>query len=140
MAGAYSIVGANSVSGVVFFVDRRSAYHAAKELWYPDVPTPARLPQLEAISDISWAFWNRVWQKRPPKKQKLGNINYFVVHNIVNTETEQLIKQALETYDVPEGQQRVTRLPEWPGLTFDIESQNGQAMLGKNTRHVVCFG
>lgn len=131
MTSAYSIIGANAPSGVIFFVDIRSAYHAAEELWYPKIPTTETLPELKAISDVSWVFWNRVQLQRPPKWRNLGKINYFVVHNIVNKETEQLIEQSIKVYYVPDGQQRVTELPKWPGLTFEIESEAGQAMLGK---------
>lgn len=129
MTSAHAIIGANIVSGVIFFVDIRSAYHAAEELWHPEVPTDETLPKLRAISDISWAFWNWAWMQREEKRRKLGNINYFVVHNIVNKETEQLIKQALEVYEPSEGQERVTELPQWPGLTFSVESEAGKAML-----------
>ncbi|KAJ8106913.1 hypothetical protein OPT61_g9226 [Boeremia exigua] len=130
MTDAYSIIGANAISGAVFFVDIKSAQRGAEELWYPEVPTAASLPELRAISDIAWAFWNRVQAKRPPKRRNLGNSNYFVVHNIVNKDTEKLIEQALKKYDVPDGQQRLAEVPVWPGLTFDIESETGQAMLG----------
>ena len=52
------------------------------------------------------------------------------MHDIVNDDTLKLIKMALETYQVPEGQQRYTLLPKWPGLVFEIETEEGKAMLG----------
>ena len=55
----------------------------------------------------------------------------------MNKETQRLIEQSLELYTVPDGQQRVTELPKWPGLTFDIETEAGQAMLGKFVPHAV---
>lgn len=130
MTAAHAIIGANTFSGVIFFVDVKSASRAAEDLWYPEIPTSENLPKLRAISDISWAFWNWAWMKRSKQNLNLGNINYFVVHNIVNEETEQVIEQALQVYQPPEGQQRVAELPQWPGLTFDVESEAGQAMLG----------
>lgn len=53
------------------------------------------------------------------------------MHDIVNDETLNLIRQALKTYKVPEGQQRYNSLPRWPGLVFAIETDEGKAMLGK---------
>ncbi|XPT03569.1 Mitochondrial import inner membrane translocase subunit tim8 [Ascochyta lentis] len=126
VTGAYSIIGVNARSGVIYFVDVRSAFHAAEYLWKPEVPTADTLPALKQISDIAWGFWNRVH----PKGRNLGKINLFFVHNIVNAETNRLIKQSLDLYVVSDGQQRVTELPKWPGLTFDIETEAGQAMLG----------
>ena len=52
------------------------------------------------------------------------------MHDIVNDDTLKLIKMALKTYHVPEGQQRYTLVPRWPGLVFDIETEEGKAMLG----------
>jgi hypothetical protein len=52
------------------------------------------------------------------------------VYDITNDETLELIKMALKTYQVPEGQQRYTFLPNWPGLVFDIETEECKAMLG----------
>ncbi|KAF1928401.1 uncharacterized protein M421DRAFT_92650 [Didymella exigua CBS 183.55] len=130
MTDAHAIIGANTLSGVIFFVDFRSASHAAGSLWYPEIPTAETLPKLRAISDISWAFWNRAWEKRSGKNRDLGNINFFVVHNIVNEKTNQLIEKALQVYEPPEGQQRLTELPEWPGLILDVESEPGKALLG----------
>ncbi|KAJ4347557.1 Mitochondrial import inner membrane translocase subunit tim8 [Ascochyta clinopodiicola] len=128
MTGAYSIIGVNVRSGVVYFVDVRSASNSAEYLWKPEVPTADKLPALKQISDISWGFWNRVH----PRGRNLGKINMFLVHNIVNSETNRLIEQSLKLYPVLEGQQRVTELPKWPGLTFDIETEAGQAMLGRS--------
>lgn len=75
----------------------------------------------------SWAFW-----KREHKDGKgLDNINKFLVHDIINRDTEKLIMQALSSYKVPEGGQRYKFVPKWPGLVFGIESDEGKAMLGK---------
>jgi hypothetical protein len=59
----------------------------------------------------------------------LNNINKSLVHDITNDETLELIKMALKTYQVPEGQQRYTFLPNWPGLVFNIETEECKAML-----------
>lgn len=53
MTGAYSIIGVNARSAVIYFVDVRSAWHAAEELWKPETPTDDALPALRSISDLS---------------------------------------------------------------------------------------
>jgi hypothetical protein len=74
----------------------------------------------------SWAFWKRAHRN----DAGLNNIQKFHVHDAVNEETLRLIAMALKTYRVPDGDVRRTRLPKWPGLVFDIETDEGKAMLG----------
>ncbi|KAF3045874.1 hypothetical protein E8E12_002891 [Didymella heteroderae] len=130
MTGAKAIIGANTVSGAIFFLDVKSAASAAEDLWYPRNPRSEELPQLRAISDISWASWNRAWMDRPENERGLGNINYFIIHNIVNIETGYLIEKALRVYGAEDGQPQVAALPQWPGLDFHVESEAGKALLG----------
>ena len=77
----------------------------------------------------SWAFWKREHKGNTG----LDNINKFLVHDIINTDTEKLIKQALLSYQVPDGGERYEFVPKWPGLVFSIDSDEGKAMLGKYT-------
>lgn len=79
------------------------------------------------FTDIrSWAFWNRAHKDNTG----LDNIQKFHVHCVVNKDTLRLVNMALKTYQVPDGDTRPTRLPKWPGLVFDIETNEGKAMLG----------
>lgn len=73
-----------------------------------------------------WGFWNRAH----PDGVGINNINKFLVHNVINSDILKLIKMALKTYQVPQGQQRYTILPKWPGLEFDIDEPEGKALLG----------
>ena len=66
-----------------------------------------------------------------PDGQDLNHINLFLVHDIRNKATQDLIAEALKTYKVPEGQKRATKVPMWPGLTFNTDTEEGAAMLGK---------
>lgn len=65
-----------------------------------------------------------------PDGQDLDHITAFLVHDIRNRITKQLIDEALKTYKVPDGQKRVTTVPRWPGLVFDTKTEEGAAMLG----------
>jgi muramoyltetrapeptide carboxypeptidase LdcA involved in peptidoglycan recycling len=67
-----------------------------------------------ASSDIAWAVWHR------RMTGKLEHINGFIACSIDNKETEQLIRRALKSNDVP----------TWPGTTFDHHSPEYMALLG----------
>jgi hypothetical protein len=114
---------ANADDGIVFFIDRRSAVSGAAGAWGVKIPPVDQLPELRQMSDLAWGMWRRVH----PSGIGLGNMNYFVVAQVVNTETRGLIAEALDL-----GQDHLVPVPEWPGVTWDIESQQGAAMLGKS--------
>lgn len=130
MTGAKALIAANVVAGAITFLDVESAPSAAEILWKLKVPTPEELPELRAISDISWAFWNRAWSDRPENERKLGDIKYFLVHDIVNEETKYLIEKSITLYQPLYGQPPVTVLPQWPGLDFYVKEDAGKALLG----------
>ena len=74
------------------------------------------------MSDMAWGMWRRVH----PGGTGLDNIRYFVVNQVLNKDTQGLIAEALKAAQDP-----VTGVPEWPGVTWDIETPQGAAMLGK---------
>lgn len=114
---------ANADDGVVFFIDRRSAVSGAEGAWGVKFLPVDQLPELRQMSDLAWGIWRRVH----PSGIGLDNINYFVVAQIVNTETRELIVEALDA-----GQNHESTAPVWPGVTWDIESEQGAAMLDKS--------
>ncbi|KAL1601929.1 Mitochondrial import inner membrane translocase subunit tim8 [Nothophoma quercina] len=124
--GARAIIGANAKDGIIYLLNHKSAYEGAKELWGVESPPADELPQLTDTSDMAWGVWRRVH----PDGQKLDKIKMFFSVLIINKITQQLISEALKTYKVAAGQSRVSSLPRWPGLTFDLESAEGKAMLG----------
>lgn len=81
---------------------------------------------LNFANSCRWAFWKRAHKN----DAGLNNIQKFHIHDAVNEETLRLVNMALKTYKVPEGDVGRTRLPKWPGLVFDIETDEGAAMLG----------
>jgi hypothetical protein len=129
MTDAHSVMAVNARDGVLTFLDVKSAEKGASRTWGVAKPSVDELPKLRQISDLAWGFWNRAH----PGGANLDKINKFLVHDIANEDTLKLIKIALKTYKVPEGQQRYTYLPKWPGLVFDIETDEGKAMFGKYT-------
>lgn len=80
------------------------------------------------MSDLSWGFWYQAHHG-----SALGYITKFIVPQIVNDITLRLIDEALKTYDVPDGEMRITAVPEWPGITFDIETEACKALLGESS-------
>ncbi|KAJ4993437.1 hypothetical protein SVAN01_00985 [Stagonosporopsis vannaccii] len=124
--GAYAHIGVNARDGVVSFLNIMSAEKAATDNWKVEKPVDFELPRLRQISDLTWAFWNRA------HKDSVGlkDINLFLVHQIVNQDTMRLIRMAMKSYKVPDGEQRHVFVPRWPGIEFFIDTAEGQAMLG----------
>ena len=125
MTGAHFSIGINAASGIVFFLNVRSAQYAAKMYWGVNLPPGDQLPALRSSSDIAWGFWNRVnWGR-------LGNIWAFMSMMVVNADTVRIIDQVLEmrNADLPFDQQ-IHRVQPWPGATFDVDQVEGQALLG----------
>lgn len=61
-----------------------------------------------------------------PNKVDLDMINKFLVHDIMNQETIEVIEEILQRNQIYDHE-----VPEWPGLGFDITSDDGKALLGK---------
>jgi len=113
---------------VVYFLDIVSAVEGAKKAWGLHTNPPAdQLPELRQISDMAWGIWRRVHSDG----EDLHDINTFLMHDIRNDITKQLIAEALRSYKVPDGQKRATAVPTWPGLSFDTNTEEGAALLGK---------
>jgi hypothetical protein len=73
------------------------------------------------VSDIAWAFWNRVHSS----SSDLQNIKYLFVTMIINKETNQHVKHALSTLSPPKEE-----VEGWPGHEFSMESEAEKALLG----------
>ncbi|KAJ4993438.1 hypothetical protein SVAN01_00986 [Stagonosporopsis vannaccii] len=123
---ATATIGANAQDGVIYFFNVKSAVEGAKLVWGVTQPPVDQLPQLKQISDMAWGIWRR----RHPDGQNLGSINKFLVYYIVNPITNELVAEALRTYNLEPGQTRLIRVPQWPGVTFSMDSEQGVAMLG----------
>jgi hypothetical protein len=107
----------------IFFIAVKSPAYAARQTWGHE-PLHSDLPALRAQSDLAWGFWRRVTDER-----SVRNVNAFWVLEITNRETNAIINRAHMTYSQnkypPAGRTLV-----WPGVTFDVESLEGQALLG----------
>ncbi|KAH7071431.1 hypothetical protein BKA63DRAFT_605467 [Paraphoma chrysanthemicola] len=132
---AYSTIGVNPESGVLFFIHRMSALEAARTTWtdrprdedfeYIDDVKPEELPPLRATSDIAWGFWNRA------STEDITNINLIISTTIINDDTNNIIDRALKGWVPPKGHKKVTEVPPWPGVTFNLNGDNeGMALLG----------
>jgi hypothetical protein len=96
----------------------RSPAKAARTLWLR-APKEEELPHIRSFSDIAWAYWNRA------AVDDLKNIKYFLVTMIINTETNQHVKRALQGLNPPKDEAN-----GWPGAKFDVDSDAGKALLG----------
>lgn len=122
---AFATIGINAVAGHIFFVARKSPGFAAKQHWGAD-PSIDDLPALRSQSHIAWGFWNRLHHP-----QNIQNLHAFWSLSITNRDTDALINRAHLTYSPHEGTPSPGRTLLWPGVSFPIESLEGQAILGE---------
>lgn len=127
--GAHGTFGINVEEGALFLIEVASAPRTAALLWDVDPAPKDELPEIRQISDLAWGFW---YQSHGGST--LGHIKKFVVPQVIDDVTRRLIDQALKTYEVPDGEERHDVVPEWPGITFEIDTPPGKALLGKTSR------
>jgi hypothetical protein len=120
VTNAEHTIGVNAEAGAVFAIQLSSAAKAARRLW-KRVPLADELPAIRSVSDIAWAFWNRVHGDA----ETLRNTRYLFVTMNINKETNQHVQRALSTLDPPKGDVEV-----WPGHEFSMETDAGKALLG----------
>jgi hypothetical protein len=130
---AYTTLGINPVSGVIYFLNRLSPREAAHENWnIPLEEVKSRfLPDLSASSDHAWGFWNRAMAGGD-----LSKINKIFACMITNEVTQALIAEALRTYPLPPGvdpSQRPRGVEKWPGTSFEMHYDAAQALLGMSS-------
>ena len=102
----------NHQDGVLIACDNRTAHHTKALTNNPK----ATYPPLVHWSDIAFLQW--LMQNPTP-----GNLKYIFRMTIQNIETCCVLDKVLRL-------STQTRYDVWPGLTFDIESEEGQAILG----------
>lgn len=99
-------------------------------------PSQDELPELRAISDLTWGLWNRDRDAAP----SLQHITKLMSINVVNDDTVAIIKQALWSKEPSPGQERITTAPKWPGIEFSTADEAGQALLGKEPQSNSRYG
>jgi hypothetical protein len=88
---------------------------AAYKAW-GRTPQKSELPDLMTISDVIWPYWAR-------GNLNVANLRYYIVNNVVNTETLKLIARILRN-------KGMASIPEWPGLKVDDTQMEFEALLG----------
>lgn len=83
---------------------------------WPNLATRDQLPALRFCSDILWGYW---FNNNP----SVRNLRIYSAYNTVNDETASLAARALTS----NGQET---LEPWPGVSFDCNSPEGQALIG----------
>jgi hypothetical protein len=91
---------------------------AAKYKWRRK-PATNELPKLRRLSDIFWGYWLR-------ENSNVANIRYFWMMDIANEDTEEILARALSEAN--------KKIRKWPGVTFDMDSDAGKAILGELRR------
>ncbi|EUC47215.1 hypothetical protein COCMIDRAFT_24834 [Bipolaris oryzae ATCC 44560] len=119
VTNAEHTIGVNTEAGAVYAMQLSSAAKAARRLW-KRAPLTEELPAIRSVSDIAWAFWNRAHDSKG-----LENTKYLFVAMIINKETNQHVKRALGTPSPPKDE------PDgWPGHNFNMDTDEGKALLG----------
>ncbi|KAF2437314.1 hypothetical protein P171DRAFT_180271 [Karstenula rhodostoma CBS 690.94] len=120
--GAYHKVAINQVGGVVTAQYRLSPAHAAEDNWGWK-PHGTELPALRTSADLLWGFWYR-------DNPDIRNIRYFWAQNVQNIQTSRIVASVLKM--------RGKELTGWPGATFDMDTDEGLALLG--SPNAISFG
>jgi hypothetical protein len=121
ITNAEHTIGVNAQAGAIYAMQLFSAAKAARRLW-KRAPAAEELPAICSVSDIAWAFWNRV---HADGGEGLNNVRYMFVTMIINKETNQHVKRALSTLSPPKEE-----VEGWPGHEFSMDSDAGKALLG----------
>jgi hypothetical protein len=79
------------------------------------------LPALRYMSDIFFGYWRRITSN--PK-----NLRYYIATHVVNDDTVKLVARALKN-------NKLDDLSEWPGVTFETDSEEWAALVGKFSQH-----
>lgn len=105
--------------GLIALMNIMSLTYSAKTYTWFRTPLSSELPHIGTPQDIAWAMWNRV---HPPD---LAGLKYLLVTQVMNANSRELFRSALETLVPPQSEYKL-----WPGHEFSLTSKGGQAILG----------
>jgi hypothetical protein len=114
--GASHSFSVNWEEGVIMGMNRKSPRNAAEER-KPPVPNDL-LPGLNQFSDVAWIIWEGLVKRN---NGDVKNLRYFISLGIDNADTKAILTRAING-----------KPGEYPGLTFDAQSQEGKAIMGKS--------
>lgn len=116
--GFYNIVYVPSFS-TILVIDMESPKGHLLDLRDGDISEEEiqrRIPPLNRFSDVMWAVWNTV-SKTP------HDLRYLCHDAVTNKDTTGIMKQVFNNGPAK-------TLVRWPGLTFGLDQEEGQALLG----------
>jgi hypothetical protein len=96
--GAKHTLVANAASSAIFVLGCKGAAEAAQTSWKAK-PETTQLAHIQSSSDISWALWLRAMRNITDEDVK--NIKCLFNTVIIDKETNQLIKRAIQTLNPP---------------------------------------
>lgn len=127
--GGYYTFFVNQPDGVIVALDISSPRHAVKTHWKSigGTASPEDLPKLQYASDLMWGKWVE-------NNPDVRNLQYYVVHNILNDETSAIVPRAMRN-------KLVSKLETWPGTIFEKDSDQVefQALIGKEKSLLLVF-
>ncbi|KAL1607701.1 hypothetical protein SLS60_002636 [Paraconiothyrium brasiliense] len=120
--GAYGQFGINSAGGAILAMDNLMPSSAIRRNKQRD-PLPGELPALQSLSDLLFGGWYRGSQPETSMNADVRNLKYLISVSVTNPESLSIIQRALKAKEK-------TTVSYWPGDTFDMSTDEGQALLG----------
>ncbi|KAL6708410.1 hypothetical protein ACN47E_002673 [Coniothyrium glycines] len=115
--GAFYLFAMNKIDGAIIAKNIQSPSVAVLESHnWGRAAAPGELPDLRFCSDIYWAYWTH----NNPNVRKL---KVYGAHHVINDETMLLATRAMKN-------KQVSKLSEWPGVSFSAEEDEGKALIG----------
>lgn len=91
----------------------KAGYISTEDNWSANFMTGQDPPDLSRLSDIYFLIWQQM-----ANGKELKNIKYFMRFHIQNSESIKVAKEACNQ-----------DIPEWPGKPFEMDTDEGQAIL-----------
>jgi hypothetical protein len=122
----------NPIAGLLIAVNNINPAAMAKQMLQKRKPSECdiNLPRLRNWSDVAFLQWQRVAKRFSVRGTAL---KYIVRSNVANPNTLDIMSQVLGEYagsrNIPECRDDFVPRPRWPGVDFDIDSDEGLALL-----------
>ncbi|KAF2648826.1 hypothetical protein K491DRAFT_611948 [Lophiostoma macrostomum CBS 122681] len=124
----YFVVAALPLSGILIAISNYSPMAVATLEELAPESLPPGFPRLRHWSDIAFLHWQSITLQETHSTQ----LNHIIRSSIQNHQTLSIVNKVLE-------RNNVETLPEWPGITFDINTEQAHALLGTPNGSGIAF-
>ncbi|KAL8936196.1 MAG: hypothetical protein Q9211_004303 [Gyalolechia sp. 1 TL-2023] len=114
----YEVAYIPSFSTTITINTRSPQYQVKQRFKTPEMPVAEilkRVPPLNRLSDVMWTVWNTV-------STSPNDVRYIGHNDIINEDTHGIMDEIFS-------RGKAKKPVEWPGLTFGLDSREGQALL-----------